>query len=82
MFYYLGNSGGLTHHRNWFWRYHPGYFGKKGIRVFHLKKNPRHRPSINIDSLWNLVSSETRLKYQKEKVNKFFDFNKKNKRKF
>mmetsp|Transcript_15230 Transcript_15230/g.47798 ORF Transcript_15230/g.47798 Transcript_15230/m.47798 type:complete len:88 (+) Transcript_15230:29-292(+) len=55
-----GNAGGLTHHRNLFDRYHPGYFGKKGIRVFHLKKNPKHCPSVNIDKLWSLVSEETR----------------------
>mmetsp|Transcript_43324 Transcript_43324/g.60171 ORF Transcript_43324/g.60171 Transcript_43324/m.60171 type:complete len:89 (+) Transcript_43324:39-305(+) len=55
-----GNAGGLTHHRNLFWRYHPGYFGKLGMRVFHLKKNPRHCPIVNIDKIWSLVTEETK----------------------
>lgn len=65
-----GNAGGLTHQRTNFFRFHPGYFGKIGIRVFHLKKNPRYRPSINLDSIWNLVSEDARKKYaqQKDKV--------------
>ena len=32
-----GNAGGLLHHRTLFDKYHPGYFGKVGMRVFHLK---------------------------------------------
>ena len=58
-----GNAGGLTHHRILFDRYHPGYFGKKGMRVFHLKRNPLFCPTINIDKLWSLVTDETRKKY-------------------
>jgi large subunit ribosomal protein L27Ae len=58
-----GAAGGLTHHRNNFEKYHPGYFGKCGMRVFHLKKNVRYRPSINIDSIWNLVGDDVRKQY-------------------
>jgi hypothetical protein len=47
----LGNAGGLTHMRTLFDRYHPGYFGKIGMRFFHLKRNKLHRPSINIDKI-------------------------------
>jgi large subunit ribosomal protein L27Ae len=61
-----GNAGGLTHNRTWFYRFHPGYFGKIGMRNFHLKKNPRFSPIINLDKLWNLVSEETRTKYAKD----------------
>ena len=46
-----GNAGGLKHHKILFDRYHPGYFGKNGIRHFHLKRNPLHKPTINIDKL-------------------------------
>jgi len=65
-----GNAGGLTHHRTLFWRFHPGYFGKVGMRVFHLKKNPRWRPVVNLDKVWSLVTEETRKKYadSKDKV--------------
>lgn len=46
-----GNAGGLTHMRTLFDRYHPGYFGKKGIRFFHLKRNKLFKPAINIDKI-------------------------------
>jgi len=39
---------------------HPGYFGKKGQRHFHLKRNQYHMPTINLDKLWSLVSDESR----------------------
>ena len=44
-------AGGLTHHRTLMDRFHPGYFGKKGMRFFHLKRNKLFKPSINIDKL-------------------------------
>lgn len=34
-----GNAGGMYHHRINLDRYHPGYFGKVGMRHRHLKKN-------------------------------------------
>ena len=48
---------------------HPGYFGKKGIRHFHLKRNQYFCPSINLDKLWTLVSEQTYSK-AKERVEK------------
>ena len=62
-----GNAGGLTHMRTAMDRYHPGYFGKIGMRFFHLKKNKLHSPSVNLDKLWNLVQSSTLSHYQKNK---------------
>jgi len=59
-----GASGGLTHHRINFDKYHPGYFGKKGMRHFHLKRNQDFCPIVNLDKLWTLVSEDTRTKYQ------------------
>ncbi|CAM6002648.1 unnamed protein product [Sphagnum balticum] len=56
-----GNAGGLTHNRTAIDRYHPGYFGKKGIRVFALQRNRSFAPSINLDKLWTLVTDESRL---------------------
>ena len=41
---------------------HPGYFGKKGMRQFHLLRNHQHCPSVNLDKLWAIVSEETRKK--------------------
>ena len=36
-------------------KYHPGYFGKVGMRTFHYKRNPDYCKGINIDRLWSLV---------------------------
>ncbi|MCV4614666.1 uL15 family ribosomal protein, partial [Escherichia coli] len=44
-------------------RYHPGHYGKRGIRVFRLHKNRIHCESINLDRLWSLVSDEARSKF-------------------
>jgi hypothetical protein len=35
---------------------HPGYFGKRGMRHFHLKRNQYFTPTINLDKVWSLVS--------------------------
>ena len=58
-----GLAGGQHHHRTNFDKYHPGYFGKVGMRHFHLKRNQYFCPTVNLDSLWNLVGEETRLNY-------------------
>merc|ERR1712156_273299 len=50
-----GNAGGLLHHRIMMVKYHPGYFGKKGQRHFHYKKNQYFCPTVNLDKLWTLV---------------------------
>ena len=42
---------------------HPGYFGKVGMRYFHLQRNKFHCPIINLDRIWALVGEEARLKY-------------------
>ena len=39
-------------------KYHPGYFGKVGMRHFHLTRNQYWRPIINVDKLWTLVPAE------------------------
>jgi large subunit ribosomal protein L27Ae len=62
-----GNAGGLTHNRTAMDRYHPGYFGKKGIRTFALQRNKLHFPSINLDKLWNLLTEGSRKTYADNK---------------
>ncbi|KAG7289505.1 60S ribosomal protein L28 [Staphylotrichum longicolle] len=44
-------------------RDHPGYFGKVGMRHFHLLRNHDWAPTINIEKLWSLVPAEAREKY-------------------
>lgn len=46
---------------------HPGYFGKRGMRVFRLQRNQQFTPTVNLDKLWSLVSEQTRLKAQASK---------------
>ena len=62
-----GNAGGLQHNRTAMDRYHPGYFGKKGIRVFALQRNKLHAPTINLDKIWALVTDQSRKLYASNK---------------
>ena len=55
-----GNAGGQHHHRILMDKFHPGYFGKVGMRYFHYKKNPHFRPLINLDQLHLLLTEEQR----------------------
>ena len=55
-----GNAGGSHHHRINFDKYHPGYFGKVGMRHYHVKANPGWKPSINLDQLRGLIAAEQR----------------------
>ncbi|KAK3930087.1 60S ribosomal protein L27a, partial [Frankliniella fusca] len=60
-----GNAGGAHHHRINMDKYHPGYFGKLGMRNYHLRRNTKWCPTINLDKLWSLVSEQTKAKAQK-----------------
>lgn len=44
-----GNAGGLHHHRILFDKFHPGYFGKVGMRHFHKTDQKYFCPTMNID---------------------------------
>ncbi|KAL0273313.1 UNVERIFIED_CONTAM: hypothetical protein PYX00_006011 [Menopon gallinae] len=57
-----GNAGGMHHHRINFDKYHPGYFGKLGMRNFHLNRNTKWCKAINLDKVWSLISEEARLR--------------------
>ncbi|CAN0929369.1 60S ribosomal protein L27a-2 [Linum grandiflorum] len=61
-----GNAGGMHHHRILFDKYHPGYFGKVGMRYFHKLKNRFFCPIVNIDKLWSMVPQEVKDKAAKE----------------
>merc|ERR1711974_256224 len=50
-------------------KYHPGYFGKVGMRNFHFIKHSKVIPIINMEKLWSLVSEQTRA-YYKEHTDK------------
>merc|ERR1712137_320026 len=58
-----GMAGGQHHHRTNIDKYHPGYFGKVGMRYFHKQQNHFWKPVINLDKLWSLVPAEKRDEY-------------------
>merc|ERR1711877_38484 len=57
-----GLAGGQHHLRTNMDKYHPGYFGKVGMRYFHKQQNHFWKPVINLDKLWSLVPAEQREK--------------------
>eukprot|EP01086_Lenisia_limosa_P016082 TRINITY_DN5636_c0_g1_i1.p1 TRINITY_DN5636_c0_g1~~TRINITY_DN5636_c0_g1_i1.p1 ORF type:complete len:147 (-),score=51.49 TRINITY_DN5636_c0_g1_i1:162-602(-) len=63
-----GNAGGQHHHRTLFDKFHPGYFGKVGMRRFHHTKQAEHCPTVNCDKVWTLVSEATRTAKRAEGV--------------
>nr|XP_054343088.1 60S ribosomal protein L27a-like [Pongo pygmaeus] len=63
-----GNAGGLHHHRINFDKYHPGYFGKVGMKHYRLKRNQSFCPTVNFDKLWTLISEQTRVNAAKNKT--------------
>ena len=50
-----GNAGGQHHHRTLFDKYHPGYFGKVGMRQFHVLKNRKFCPTLNLDKIFTVA---------------------------
>ena len=46
-----GMAGGQHHHRTNLDKYHPGYFGKVGMRYFHKMQNQFWKPVINLDKV-------------------------------
>nr|WCZ58749.1 60S ribosomal protein L27a [Seculamonas ecuadoriensis] len=54
-----GLAGGQHHHRIWMDKFHPGYFGKVGMRYFHKTRNQFHCPAINVERLWSLLGEKT-----------------------
>ena len=42
---------------------HPGYFGKRGFRVYHLNKHARYCPAISTENLWKLLGEDVRKEY-------------------
>ena len=51
-----GNAGGQHMHRIAFDKYHPGYFGKVGMRYFHKTNNKSYNKCVNLDKLHTLLA--------------------------
>ena len=62
-----GLAGGMHHERTNINKYHPGYYGKDGMRKLHYLRNWDHCPTVNVEKLWSLVSEETRAAASKKK---------------
>lgn len=60
-----GMAGGQHHHRTNLDKFHPGYFGKVGMRHFHKLQNHYWCPVLNLDKLWSLVDEDKREEYFK-----------------
>ena len=43
-------------------KFHPGFFGKVGMRHYHLKRNQTYRPVANVDKLWSILGDEVLAK--------------------
>ena len=48
-------------------RYHPGYFGKRGMRYFHKTQQKFFRPSVNVEKL-PIIAKEQVEKASGEKL--------------
>lgn len=58
-------AGNMHHHRTNLDLYHPGYFGKVGMRHFHLLRNQKWCPVVNVEHLWSLLPESSRDELQK-----------------
>eukprot|EP01129_Flabellula_baltica_P017702 TRINITY_DN9900_c0_g1_i1.p1 TRINITY_DN9900_c0_g1~~TRINITY_DN9900_c0_g1_i1.p1 ORF type:complete len:151 (-),score=37.79 TRINITY_DN9900_c0_g1_i1:49-501(-) len=59
-----GNAGSLQHNRINIDKYHPGYFGKLGMRRLHLLPHYVDNNTINVENIWELVSAQTLEQYR------------------
>lgn len=46
-----GMAGGQHHHRTNIDKFHPGYFGKVGMRYFHKTNQQFWKPTVNVDKV-------------------------------
>eukprot|EP00766_Chilomastix_caulleryi_P000701 gnl/Chilomastix_caulleri/168.p1 GENE.gnl/Chilomastix_caulleri/168~~gnl/Chilomastix_caulleri/168.p1 ORF type:complete len:150 (+),score=42.43 gnl/Chilomastix_caulleri/168:43-492(+) len=61
-----GKAGGEHHNKLVMDLYHPGFFGKCGMRKFNVHKNRDYSKSINVDRLWNLIPERQRNRLLKK----------------
>ncbi|XP_032758537.1 60S ribosomal protein L27a-like [Rattus rattus] len=58
------HAGGMRYHDD---RYHPGYFGKAGMRQSHLERSQSFCLAVNLDRLWTLFREQTCVSAAKNK---------------
>jgi ribosomal protein L15 len=62
-----GMAGGQHHHRTNIDKFHPGYFGKVGMRYFHKTNQQFWKPTINVDKVCSTTSCES-IRYEGEEI--------------
>ncbi len=62
-----GMSGSKHHHKSWVNRFHPGYFGKRGMAQYHLLPNRTYCKVINVNEIWRLVPEPIKKACLKDK---------------
>eukprot|EP01067_Filipodium_phascolosomae_P001460 Filipodium_phascolosomae@DN1969_c0_g1_i1.p1 len=63
-----GKSGGQHHHRIAMDKFHPGFYGKVGMRIMHMKPHLDEKDFyVNVDHLWSMLPKGTYEKYKTTK---------------
>lgn len=57
-------AGGQHHHQTNLDKYHPGYFGKVGMRYFHKLQNQFWKPVINLDKVGPTPTNSTSMQQE------------------
>jgi large subunit ribosomal protein L27Ae len=57
-----GLAGGQHHHRTNMDKYHPGYFGKVGMRYFHKQQNHFWKPVVNLEKVCSISGGQFEAK--------------------
>lgn len=58
-----GKAGGLQFKRTHFDKYHPGYFGKLGMRNYHVHANQNFCAALNLNRVWALIPEDQKEKF-------------------
>lgn len=56
-----GKCGAFKFMKTWYTRYHPDFFGKKGMNIYHIKKNAEIQRQISLARIFSLVKEEERV---------------------
>ena len=55
-----GKCGAFKFMKTWYTRYHPDFFGKRGMNFYHIKKNAEIKKQISLARVYGLMSEEER----------------------
>ncbi|ORD95087.1 ribosomal prt L27A [Enterospora canceri] len=55
-----GKCGAFKFMKTWYMRYHPDFFGKKGMNIYHVKKNAEWARWMPLSRVWGLIPEQQR----------------------